>query len=126
MFPKEFYTYLAGNTLVEIKGGTTRFDYLPIWMVEVEKRIFARSWNRSEKSWFTEFQQTGVGEIKYGETILEVKGKKVSSEDPINHKISEAYILKYDQPQNLKYSKGISQPEYFDFTMEFFYLDPNP
>lgn len=124
MFPKEFHTYLANNTLIEVKGGRERPTFLPIWMVEVENRIFARSWNKSEKSWFTEFQKTGVGEIKYGEKIINVKGGKIHPEDPINQKVSEAYILKYDQPQNLKYSKGISQPEYFDFTMEFFYQDP--
>lgn len=123
MFPKDLYEYMTNHTLIEIKGGTTRPTFLPIWMVEVDKRIFARSWNKSEKSWFTEFQRTGVGEIKYADRILKVKGKKLSPEDPLNQKISEAYLRKYDQPGNLKYSEGISQPEYFDYTMEFFYED---
>jgi len=120
MFPKDFYTYLANNTLIEIKGGITRPTFLQIWIVAVEKRIFARSWNKSEKSWFTEFQKTGIGEIKYGNKVLKVNGEKVSSENLINLNISEAYINKYDQPENIEYSKGISQPEYFDYTMEFF------
>lgn len=121
MFPQDFYEHLKNKTLIEIKGGTTRQTFLKIWMVEVAQRVFARSWNKSEKSWFTEFQKSGVGEIKFGDKILKVKGKKVNSEDPINLKISEAYLKKYDQPQNLKYSEGISQPEYFDHTMEFFH-----
>lgn len=120
MFPEDFYTYLSNHTLVGIKGGTTRETFLPIWMVTVDGRVFARSWNKSRKSWFTEFLNSGLGEIKYGDRVLKVSGKQVSADDPINPKISEAYLLKYDQPANLKYSQGISQPEYFDHTMEFF------
>ncbi|MCG9970519.1 DUF2255 family protein [Christiangramia crocea] len=119
MFPEELYTYLANNTLVEIKGGTTRLTFLKIWMVEIDKRIFARSWNKSERSWFTEFQKTGIGELKFGENIIRVKAEKIDPGNPINQKISEAYLGKYNQPGNLKYAEGISQPEYFDYTMEF-------
>lgn len=123
MFPADFYNFLKENTLVEIKGGMERPTFLPIWMVEVDKRIFARSWNRSERSWFTEFQKSGVGQIKYGERVMNVAGRKLEENDAINRQISEAYIKKYDQPQNLKYSEGISQPEYFNYTMEFTFQD---
>lgn len=123
MFPKEFYTYLANNTLVEIKGGLKRLTFLNIWMVEVDKRIFARSWNKSAVSWFTEFQKTGIGEIKFGDKIIEVTGVKIDAGDSINKLISQAYLKKYDQPENLKYARGISKPEYFDYTMEFFYQE---
>lgn len=123
MFPADFYSFLRENTLVEIKGGLKRPTFLPIWMVEVNNRIFARSWNRSEKSWFTEFQKSGVGQIKYGERVMNVGGKKIEENDALNRQISEAYIKKYDQPQNLKYSEGISQPEYFNYTMEFIFKD---
>ena len=121
MFPTDFYNYLSNHSLIDIKGGLIRPTFLEIWMVVVDKRVFARSWNKSERSWFTEFQKTGVGAIKYGNNILSVKGEKVPAEDAINQRISEAYLKKYNQPKNLYYSKGISQPEYFDYTMEFFY-----
>ena len=123
MFPADFYNFLKENTLVEIKGGKERPTFLPIWMVEVDKRIFARSWNRSERSWFTEFKESGVGQIKYGERVMNVAGRKIEENDAINRQISEAYIKKYDQPQTLKYSEGISQPEYFNYTMEFNFQD---
>ncbi|SDL30933.1 hypothetical protein SAMN04488034_103146 [Salinimicrobium catena] len=122
-FPADLYTYMKEHTLMEVKGGTTRPTFLKIWMVEVDGRVFARSWNKSERSWFTEFLRTGVGEIKYGDTIMKVKGKKIAAEDPVNPRISEAYLKKYNQPQNLPYAEGISKPEYFDYTMEFF---PDP
>ena len=93
-------------------------------MVEVDKRLFARSWNKSTKSWFTEFQNTGTGQIKYGEKVLNVSASKIEENNPVNPRISNAYVEKYNQPQNLKYSEGISQPEYFNYTMEFFYQGP--
>ncbi|WP_010227439.1 DUF2255 family protein [Gillisia marina] len=119
-FPSEFYNYLESHPLIQIKGGTERDSFLNIWMVEVEGRIFARSWNKSARSWFTEFQKTGVGEIKYGSDIINVKGKKLEKQDPFNKLIDQAYLLKYTRPEKLKYAIGISQPEYADYTMEFF------
>ena len=120
-FPINFYDYLKVNTLIEIKGGMNRETFLKIWIVDVNKRVFARSWNKSQKSWFTEFLVSGCGKIKYGQEIINVKGKKLDKYEKTNQLIDKAYLSKYNQKENLKYAKGISQPEYADYTMEFFY-----
>ena len=119
-FPTDFYNYLNSHSLIQIKGGTSRDTFLSIWMVEVEGRVFARSWNKSARSWFTEFENTGVGQIKYGNYIMNVKGKKLEKQDPFNASIDQAYLSKYTQQENIKYAEGISKPEYADYTMEFF------
>ena len=119
-FPEDFYTYLQKNTLIEIKGGMEREKYLKIWMVEVDHRVFARSWNKSKKSWFTEFIKTGVGQVKYGNNVIDVRGIKLPRESYIHKLINQKYLEKYNQEENLFYSKGITQPEYKDYTMEFF------
>ena len=121
IFPEDFYEYLNQNSLVGIKGGLERPTFLEIWMVEVDKRIFARSWNKSERSWFTKFQEVGVGQIQYGDNILSVKGEKLPHEAELTELINQAYLTKYNTKENLFYSQGITQPEYFDYTMEFFY-----
>lgn len=120
-FPKEFYEYLSNSTLVEIKGGVNRETFLQIWMVSVDGRVFARSWNKSKRSWFTEIEKTGVGQLKFGETIINIKGQKLPKNAELIRLINERYLEKYDQEENLDYAKGITQPEYEDFTMEFFY-----
>ncbi|MBD1262603.1 DUF2255 family protein [Maribacter polysiphoniae] len=120
-FPTHFHHYLKANTLVRIKGGKSRDTFLNIWMVEVDNRIFARSWNKSHKSWFTEFLTSGCGQIKYGRNIINVKGVKLDNNDPLNTLIDKEYLNKYNQKENLKYAEGISQPEYADYTMEFLY-----
>ncbi|MCC8359079.1 DUF2255 family protein [Salinimicrobium sediminilitoris] len=119
-FPKDFKNYLRTNTLVEIKGGRERETFLNIWMVQVGDRYFSRSWNRSKKSWFTDIINSGVGQIRYGESILNVNGKKLPANDPTQEKINLAYLTKYNQQENLIYSQGITQPEYAHYTIEFF------
>ena len=119
-FPIDFYQYLKENTLIEIKGGTQRETFLKIWIVEIDNRVFARSWNKSKKSWFTEFLISGCGQIKYGQNIINVRGKKLNKDDKMNQLIDKTYLCKYTQKENLIYAKGISQPEYADYTMEFY------
>lgn len=120
-FPKEFYEYLRNHTLVEIKGGTSRETFLQIWMVDVDERVFARSWNKSKRSWFTEIEKTGVGQIKFGDAIIDIKGRKLPKNAELTRLINSRYLEKYNQKDNLYYAKGITKPEYEDFTMEFFY-----
>ncbi|MCU4176639.1 DUF2255 family protein [Carboxylicivirga sp. N1Y90] len=120
-FPDSFCHFIRNNTLIEIKGGIERENFLPIWIVEANDRLFVRTWNKSPKSWFTDFIKTGVGQIKYGDQIMKVKGQKLPKEDKINRLINEAYLNKYNQERNIKYAVGISQPEYADYTMELFF-----
>lgn len=115
----DFNSYLDNHTLIGIKGGVEREKFLNIWMVRVEDRYFSRSWNKSANSWFTEFLRSGKGQIKYGESILDVYGKKLLPDDPVQQQIDQAYLQKYDQPENLEYSRGITRPEYRNYTMEF-------
>ncbi|MBN8684151.1 MAG: DUF2255 family protein [Chitinophagales bacterium] len=117
-FPPDFYEHLQINSLTGIKAGQNRSTFLDIWMVNVEGRIFARSWGKSEKSWFTTLQQEPFGQIQYGDKVLNIRG--VKCEDPnLNRQIDEAYLQRYTTEASRPYAIGISQPEYADYTMEF-------
>ena len=118
-FPSEFLQFLDENTLVEIKSGNYRTKFTEIWMIRIGKRVFARSWNKNVKGWMNDFLINNGGQIKYGEKVLNVTVKKIDKTDKINEDISKAYLNKYTQEYNLEYAKGISQKEYFDFTIEF-------
>lgn len=119
-FPFEFYKFLDENTLVEIKSGKNRNKFTEIWMVNVDQRIFARSWNKNENGWMNDFLKNKSGQIKFGEEILNITVKKLESNDELNQKISNAYLEKYTQEHNIEYAKGISQREYNNYTIEFF------
>lgn len=122
-FPEDFYSHLQEHNYTEIKGGIERNTFLEIWMVSVNNRVFARSWNKSARSWFTAFLETGVGELKYGDKVVHVKGKKLDASAPIQEEINQTYIERYNQKENIFYSEGITKPEYLDYTMEFFYSE---
>lgn len=119
MLKNNLSSYLVNHTLIGIKGGLVRETFTDIWMVEVNGRFFSRSWSKSEKSWFNDFLNTGVGQIKAGETIFDVQGIKVDKNNLIHEEINKAYLEKYNQVGNEKYAIGITQPEYHSYTMEF-------
>lgn len=118
-FSEEFLQFLDENTLVEIKSGNHRTKFTEIWMIRIGKRVFARSWNRNVKGWMHDFLINNGGQIKYGQKVLNVTVRKIDKTDKINEDISKAYLNKYTQEYNIDYAKGISQIEYFDFTLEF-------
>ncbi|HMR43303.1 MAG TPA: DUF2255 family protein [Saprospiraceae bacterium] len=121
-FPPDFYEHLKQNTLTGIKAGSRRDSFLDIWMVNVEGRIFARSWGKSEKSWFTALLQEKTGQIKYGDRIINIEG--IPCKDAaLNAKIDQAYLARYTSSENLPYAIGITQPEYAGYTMEFVCVD---
>ena len=118
-FSDEFLQFLDDNTLVEIKSGNHRTKFTEIWMIRIGKRVFARSWNKNVKGWMNDFLSNNGGQIKYGEKVIDVTVRKIDKTDDINEDISKAYMNKYTQEYNLEYAKGISQKEYYDFTLEF-------
>ncbi|KAA3440893.1 DUF2255 family protein [Rufibacter hautae] len=89
-------------------------------MVEVGGKVFARSWSKSNRSWFTAFTEQGVGQLKFGDRTIPVTAKPLTDAQ-MNLSIDEAYRKKYTQAHNLVYVDGITQPEYHAYTMEFFY-----
>ena len=119
-FPAEFFNHLETHNYTEIKGGITRTTFLEIWVVAVGDRVFARSWNKSAHSWFTAFLETGNGQLKFGDTIIDVSGIKVQPRLAIHKSINEAYRNRYTEKENTYYVNGITQPEYEAYTMEFF------
>lgn len=94
-------------------------------MIHVNERVFARSWNKSSKSWFTALISTGIGQIKYGKKVINIKGIKLVKDDEIHDLINRSYMNKYTQEENIRYAKGITQPEYADYTMEFLFENKN-
>lgn len=118
-FPQTCFDYLNTHTLTGIKAGTNRNKFTPIWMVNVGKRIFARSWNKSLEGWMGEMLASGEGHIQFGDLILKCAASHLAPTDAIHTAIDEAYLEKYTQEENLFYAKGIVAQEYRSYTIEF-------
>lgn len=123
-FQAPLLEYIATHNLTGIKAGSTRTDFLEIWMVVVQGRIFARSWGFAEKSWYNTFLQGENGEIQAGASIVAVKGVVPEDLEKLTPGINQAYLDKYDtSAHNSFYAKGIIEPEHIKFTMEFIPLN---
>jgi hypothetical protein len=89
-------------------------------MVQVDDRIFARSYNLSERSWYTSFLHGNEGEMKCGQEIIQVKGVKPADLGLITESINLAYEKKYGvRESNKKWVKGLSESDRVARTMEF-------
>ena len=118
-FPDDFYQYLRVNTLVGIKVGPNREDFVDIWVVEVNQRVFARSYYKNKRSWFTELLKGKKAKIQYGDKEIEAIGKRLTNAPDLSKQINEEYLRKYSQPKNIEYAVGFSDPEYQNYTIEF-------
>ncbi|RLJ32464.1 uncharacterized protein DUF2255 [Chryseobacterium sp. 7] len=115
--------YIQNNTIIGIKAGYQRPEFLEIWMVVVQNRIFARSWGLAERSWYNTFLEESEGEIQCGETIYSIKAIIPEDISNLTEEINQAYPAKYNSGHNIPYSQGIIQEKHIAKTMEFIILD---
>ncbi|MCW1962217.1 DUF2255 family protein [Chryseobacterium viscerum] len=115
--------YIKTNTIIGIKAGQKRSEFLEIWMVVVQDRVFARSWGLAERGWYNTFLENPDGEIQCGETIYPIKALIPQDINDLTEEINEAYLTKYNTGHNIPYSQGIIQEKHIAKTMEFIILD---
>ncbi|WP_312557958.1 DUF2255 family protein [Empedobacter brevis] len=111
--------YISTHNLIGLKAGLSRENFLDIWMVIVENRIFARSWGFAEKSWYNTFLVENEGELRCGDLIVKIKAQIPNDLNQISAEINKAYLDKYNYGDNSVYAKGIIGQEHVDKTMEF-------
>jgi len=119
-FSKAFLKCIDETQITSVRAGKDRTKFTGIWMVEVEGRIFARSYSLSDRSWYTTFLNSDKGDIKCGKEIILVKGVKPADINTITEAINKAYEKKYlVKAYNKKWVDDLSQPERVERTMEF-------
>jgi len=119
-FSKTFLKCINETQITSVRAGKDRTKFTGIWMVEVEGRIFGRSYQLSERSWYTAFLNGDNGDIRCGKEIIHVKGSKPADIDVINGAINKAYEKKYlVKAYNKKWVDGLAQAERVARTMEF-------
>lgn len=111
--------YINSHSLIGLKAGEERTTFLDIWMVVVNNRVFARSWGFAEKSWYNTFLSDSKGQIKCGGDVYNINGIIPADLDEITEQINNAYIKKYNNPNNAKYVYGIIRKQHVEKTMEF-------
>jgi hypothetical protein len=119
-FSKTFLKCINETQITSVRAGKGREKFTGIWMVVVKDRIFGRSYNLSDRSWYTALLNGDNGDITCGKEILPVKGSKPADINTFTKAINNAYKKKYlIKTYNKKWVDGLCEPERVAKTMEF-------
>jgi hypothetical protein len=89
-----------------------------VWVVVVDGRVFARSWNDKPTGWFHAFRKQASGAVQVGDMELPVRGRLVRSAR-IRDAVTAAYGEKYPTKGSRKWVEGFAEPERVVNTIEF-------
>ena len=107
---------LAAAKYVYVRAGEHRF--IAIWVVVVEGRVLARSWNDKPGGWYRAFLAERVGQVRIGDREVAVRAVPVRSKRIIDA-VDVAYGEKYTTKANEKYVKGFGTAKRKATTVEF-------
>ena len=103
--------------ILGVRAGTEH-RYTGVWVVVVEDRIFARSWNDKPTGWFRAFKNEPAGTIQIDDREISVRSKPVRSER-LRDKVTQAFAEKYNTKGSRKWVEGFAEPERLLTTIEF-------
>jgi hypothetical protein len=92
--------------------------YTGVWVVVVEGRVFARSWNDKPTGWYRAFLAEPWGSLQIGEAEQRVRGRPTRSER-LRDAVSKAYAMKYPSKSSQKWVRGFARPTRAAHTIEF-------
>jgi hypothetical protein len=119
-FSAAFLKCVNETQITGVRVGNDRTKFTGIWMVEVNGRIFGRSYYGSVRSWYTGFLDGETGDIKCAKDIIPVNGVKPTDLAAITEAINNAYAKKYlVKAYNKKWVDGLCETERVERTMEF-------
>ena len=103
--------------ILGVRAGTEH-RYTGVWVVVVDDRVFARSWNGKPTGWFQAFRKQANGTVQVGELELPVRGKVVRAAR-LRDAVTVAFGEKYPTKGSRKWVEGFAEPERVVNTIEF-------
>lgn len=116
-FTKKVVEELRAAKILGVRAGTEH-RYTGVWVVVVDGRVFARSWNDKPTGWFRAFKDEPEGTIQVGDRELLVRGKVVRGARLLES-ITVAFGEKYNTKASRKWIEGFAEPERMATTLEF-------
>ena len=108
---------LSKAKILGVRAGTEH-RYTGVWVVVVDRRVFARSWYDKPTGWFRAFRKQPSGTIQAGDLEIPVRGKVVRSAR-IRDAVTVAFGEKYNTKGSRKWVEGFADPDRAINTMEF-------
>ena len=115
-FGKEVVEEFRKAKIIGVRSGSEH-RYTGVWLVVVENRVFARSWNDKPMGWFRAFRKEPEGTVQLGEREIRVRAKLPRGR--IRDAVTAAYAKKYNTKASQKWVTGFAEPPRVATTLEF-------
>jgi hypothetical protein len=116
-FSRTVLNQIGECKILGIRAGTVPHRFIGIWMVVVEGRVFARSWNDKPNGWYRAFLKDPRGAIQIPGREIAVHVKKTRGERLLD-RIDVEYGKKYHTPGSRVYVRGLALPRRRNTTLE--------
>jgi hypothetical protein len=117
-FSRPVLASLDAAKILGVRAGADH-RFTGVWVVVVDGRVFARSWNDKPTGWYHAFLDEPLGAIQApGGREIPVRGRKVRGQRLLDA-IDAAYAEKYDTPASLKWVRGFKNARRRATTLEF-------
>ena len=103
--------------IMGVRAGTEH-RYTGVWVVVVDRRVFARSWNDKPTGWFQAFRKEPSGMVQVGDLEIPVRGR-LARNSHMRDAVTTAFGEKYSTKGSRKWVEGFAEPERVVNTMEF-------
>jgi hypothetical protein len=120
-FAKAVIEAFRSAKILGVRAGTEH-RYTGVWVVVVDGRVFARSWNDKPTGWFQAFRKESSGMVQVGDLELPVRGKVVRSAR-LRDAVTVAYGEKYPTKGSRKWVEGFAEAGRVVNTIEFIPAD---
>ena len=87
---QELEKLVQSKKVHQIRAGRTH-RFIDITIVATEGRFFVRQYKFGTKSWYHAFLANPDGQMKIGDTIIEIDGVKPEDLDEVNPKVNKAF-----------------------------------
>lgn len=104
-FSKSVIAAIHKSKILGIRAGMLLHRFLGVWVVVVDGRVFARSWNDKPRGWHRAFLEDPRGVIQIPGREIRVRASRASGERLMDA-IDLAYSEKYNTPGSRKYVRG--------------------
>lgn len=116
-FSDDVVDALRKAKILGVRSGTAH-RYTGVWVVVVDDRVFARSWNDKPTGWFRAFRKEPAGMIQAGDLEIPVRAKFVRSAR-MRDAVTAAFADKYPTRGSRKWVEGFAEAERATNTIEF-------
>jgi hypothetical protein len=109
-FPPAVLAAVRDGKYFGIRAGTEPHRFIGIWAVEVDARVYVRSWSLKPRSWWRTFleEPRGAFQVPGRARAIAVRARQVGSEK-VRDAVDRAYLEKYNTKGSLKYARDLGR-----------------